>query len=806
MDNDAAGDIARGARSTCNLSILKLHFFLRYGSISTIRPFSGMHAESLNISPAYFGFTSVIMFFFSIPFKMVLGVIADHGHNLYVLVLLVIVTEGSSNFYLGHAKPVEVQYFALTTNQTSNHAERVFCFPHSYNLSYDLPCRLVCGCQQDLLHQPSVNVPLNATYVRSIQGVCMTPSKLALVNQEHACEDPSNYSCALYCPPESDIIHYANFWKYLLARTISGAATTTSIALTDGMTYIILGSSDIELYSHQIMFGALGYGCLGALAGVLNHFAKNEGESNLAPSFYINVSLTLLDLLTLYYIEIPWEISNRRVGKDLHNLIRAPGMSVILFTLFMLGFLTSVCTFYGFLYMIELEAPLWAMGTTLACRYAAGELFSFYAAGWLQQRFGLSSILDVVLALTALRCLTYRVAENVWHIGVVEVVYGMWYGVFYAAVSSRSASVASPDIPCSTQCVLGTFFESLGLGVGSLMSGVCFERIGARSTYALFLMISVLCVVIHAVIERTSSRHICTPKRYMARRRSSVTFKSFNVTQTSTRRDVGDATTMPSTVTNKQLLPTPSSQTTIPPGGCAPNPTLCDGNDTIMSFEKNTRSLTLQHTAPLSESTAERAYEAFSELEQQLSLANLKADQKVSQGGKSPSDEPRLSSASAADGARSKGQTSPVVPEPEAAEVVEAGDAVEDAQDQPPQPDDVPMKGKSRKKKKKAKKDLPGKGRRKKGKKIDAKEVKGEDRDQPSVDQVTGTESALPAAKDTISGMLVLTGQGVIDKDKLQQEDSAVLSGAGSPVMSMDTSETPKPELKDEKGGRKEKK
>ncbi|CAN7998532.1 unnamed protein product, partial [Ixodes hexagonus] len=485
--------------------------------IGSSRPYSAVLAVWLGIPPLIFGAVTLAMSVVSVPVKLGIGALADRTQKLNLLITLIAVTEGSSHLYLSFIQPVRlphVEFFSLTTLYSSPRKGRDVCFPVKSDYPTDLPCLLLCGCKVSLETSPLINSTLNSSFLLDSQGHCMSSRRLDEGQRDYFCEISSDYLCVLRCPDRGQLFSHGYYWHYVAARVISGMTSSALIPLTDAMTYAIAGSEGgrgegdnalAVFYSHYRLWGAIGWGSMGLVAGVTNQMA---GESALTTDYscglYINASLTALDVMVLLYVVVPRRARPCMAVRNSEEAAFLPPRTILLLlSLFVVGFLSSVFTLYGFVHLQDLGASRTTMGLTMAAHCLVGEFASLTAADWFFAKLSQGSIFNLTLGATIARCLAYAMARKTWHVMPAEVTYGFCYGLLCASYTSAgAASEAALRSQTLMQCLLGAVLEEFGVGIGSFVGGLCFTNGGGRMTYIYFLHFCIVYTLLHIPLER----------------------------------------------------------------------------------------------------------------------------------------------------------------------------------------------------------------------------------------------------------------------------------------------------------------
>lgn len=501
-------------------SFLKLHFLLLHGSFASVKPFQGLFAVWLGASPTVIGLVTFAVCVLRLPLKVVICLLADVRYNICTLIALAAFAEGSLSFYMSFMRPAHTRRthaFELSSNYSNGAGSRVICFPlrlkdMSSGLgASDLTCELRCGCTDDLAKHPNINTVLNGSFLYENQGRCVSSRSFDELVRDYYCEISNEYACRMQCRPADKALSGGALWNYAAAYALSGLAMSSMTPLSDAAAFLVIDRTGKELpalYSNYRLWGALGSGVVAVVAGYSNERSGDSfGTVDFTSGFYINASLSTLDIITILYVAVPRRMRREEYMEAADSLLASPRSVLLLVTLFVVGFLSPVCSLLGFVYLQDLGAGHTFVGVVVAAQCLLGQVLSLSVAEAFFKRLTQGAVLSITLAASAVRCLAFALAQNTWHVIPAELAYGFWYGLFCASTAAYGCNEANLAAQATVQCILGVALEEFGAGLGSLVGGLCFTRVGRRQTYLYFLAISLAYTLLHIPLQMYIASH-----------------------------------------------------------------------------------------------------------------------------------------------------------------------------------------------------------------------------------------------------------------------------------------------------------
>ncbi|XP_065286303.1 uncharacterized protein [Dermacentor albipictus] len=453
-------------------SFLKIHFLLLHGSFASVKPFEGLFAIWLGASPTVIGLVTFAVCVLRLPLKVVICLLADVRYNICILIALAAFAEGSLSLYMSFMRPTHTRrthVVELSTNYSNAAGSRIICFPlrlkdmPSGLGASELTCRLSCGCTDDPAKYPTINSVLNSSFLYEHQGRCMSSRSFDELLRDYYCEISNEYACRMQCRPADDALSGGALWNYAAAYALSGLAMSSMTPLSDAAAFLVIDRTGKELaavYSSYRLWGAVGSGVVAVAAGYANERSGDSfGALDFTSGFYINASLSTLDMITILYVAIPRRMRREEYVEAVDSLLASPRSVLLLVTLFVVGFLSPVCSLLGFVYLQDLGAGHTLVGIVVAAQCLLGQLLSLSAAEVFFKRLGQGVVLSVTLGASAVRCLAFALAQSTWHVIPAELAYGFWYGLFCASSAAYACNEAHLVAQATVQCILGVALE-----------------------------------------------------------------------------------------------------------------------------------------------------------------------------------------------------------------------------------------------------------------------------------------------------------------------------------------------------------
>lgn len=93
-------------------------------------------------------------------------------------------------------------------------------------------------------------------------------------------------------------------------------------------------------------------------------------------------------------------------------------------------------------------------GLVMAIQCLGGELPFFFLSGWILKRIGHVYAMSLILLVIGIRFILYSIVKNPWFFLPIELLNGLTFGLFYAAMASYACIIAPPGTATTVQVLL----------------------------------------------------------------------------------------------------------------------------------------------------------------------------------------------------------------------------------------------------------------------------------------------------------------------------------------------------------------
>lgn len=495
---------------------LKMHMFFYCGSVVGVMPLTTVIAKQLGISAALVGLMNMTLLFLSIVMRFAIGTLTDKVQRLKLILIAVISVESVFHFLIIFVPPVE--HLSLDMNVASLEGTfqdnaTLLCFSKA-SISdcrpvTGEPCHLRCDYDDAVFSNDSsvggtpreIEYPFNSSLLCHQSRWCLLADDLMLGANASLFADRA--SCVVTCPSvrQPNTLRTSTFWMFVIFRMVGGIAFSVGISLADAAAYAMLLDRKQD-YGKQRLWGTIGWGGLAPLIGYLNELATGGSASiNYSPGFYMLAAFTVLDVLSLCFLDVPRSTRSGQLLKDVRSVLANARALFFTFSVLNMGFLMGFVWSYSLLYLQDLGGSPTLLGANLAVQCFGGEVLVLFFSGWIIKRIGYGNAVSLSIAGFCLRFAVYSFGTDVWAMLPVEVTHGLCFGLFYAAMTSYASTAAPPGTEATMQGILGGTFEGLGIASGTLVAGQLYTEVGGRKTVYIFFLYSVAFLLFHIAIQ-----------------------------------------------------------------------------------------------------------------------------------------------------------------------------------------------------------------------------------------------------------------------------------------------------------------
>ncbi|XP_063586278.1 uncharacterized protein LOC134763645 [Penaeus indicus] len=359
---------------------IKGHYFIFWGSYASALPFMMVVARQLGIPVALQGTITAAIIACAVFAKPVISAAADHlpslRKSIFLGLLTIMVTTLAPIGFLKPLYPVPVFRGALGNGAVSARGEEageeasmgvlrtrdtgtcyvsaawdcdVTCFPTQPCPQATSPSGFALSPHHHLADDPGQKGE-NGTDTLQQEGRrfyvtsgLQFPATFEAVNVSIRCKGGEWEGRGCHAPWES-----ADFWLFVTLLLAGQVAASTVESISDAVCLDIIGENGD--YGGQRAWGALSYGIVGTLSGILVDWYSGPGVvKNYMPAFLLLVLLGTLDvLLSSATLKIPKFEGNSAICSNLRPLLRQPGFFIFLCFTFLIGFFDGLDTGYVF--------------------------------------------------------------------------------------------------------------------------------------------------------------------------------------------------------------------------------------------------------------------------------------------------------------------------------------------------------------------------------------------------------------------------------------------------------------------------
>jgi MFS transporter, PPP family, 3-phenylpropionic acid transporter len=240
--------------------------------------------------------------------------------------------------------------------------------------------------------------------------------------------------------------------------------------LVDNSVMELLGERS-ALYGRQRVWGAIGWGIAGALAGVLvDRFGL--GFSFYAYLFFMAVGLSVSTRLVVSRGAI-----GQPLGSGIRTLLSNRPLMVFLITALIASMGSGIVHNYLFLYLSDLGASETLMGLSLTMA-TLSEMPVFFFSGWLLRKVGARGLLLVAITAYVVRLLAYTLMPPVWLVLPINLLHGLTFSALWVAGVSYVNEVTPKGSGATAQGLFSGLTMGLGSATGAVLGGTLYDSLG----------------------------------------------------------------------------------------------------------------------------------------------------------------------------------------------------------------------------------------------------------------------------------------------------------------------------------------
>ncbi|RIK57996.1 MAG: hypothetical protein DCC57_01280 [Chloroflexi bacterium] len=264
--------------------------------------------------------------------------------------------------------------------------------------------------------------------------------------------------------------------------------------LVDNSVMALLGERSAD-YGKQRLWGAVGWGVAGGIAGLL------VDRLGISASFFAFALWMTVGLVVALRLPISHAAIGQPFWVGLAGLLRDRRLVVFLITMLMAGIGMSTVNSFLFLYLEDLGAGASLMGLSLTIA-TLSELPVFFFSGLLLQRWGARGMLLLSLTVFVLRLAIYAAFPLAEIVLAANLLHGLTFSASWVAGVTYANQIAPPGLGATAQGLFSGVMMGLGAALGALAGGLLYETAGPSAMYGVVAVCVAAGVLFFALAER----------------------------------------------------------------------------------------------------------------------------------------------------------------------------------------------------------------------------------------------------------------------------------------------------------------
>ena len=267
---------------------------------------------------------------------------------------------------------------------------------------------------------------------------------------------PPIHQCCL-CKEQRDILPLFHFWIFFTLVTLAFVSNHSAHYLTHVAYSDLLGTNSKE-YGSQRLFGIIGRGIVGALAGCLNDYF----EKRFSFIICVIVIFQIADIIILSIIPLSKTRVSCNMTEDLSVLFFSTEILVLTFGVVAGGFLHAIIDVFKFWFLDDIGASRTLLGLSTLVQCLVGEIPTFFVSGWILKKVRYFLCFTCIFVGYLLCLNLYFLLKNPWLALPINILHG--------AISTLShdtmTSFAKEKAPKVSEAALLTLFGGLCFASG----------------------------------------------------------------------------------------------------------------------------------------------------------------------------------------------------------------------------------------------------------------------------------------------------------------------------------------------------
>lgn len=267
-----------------------------------------------------------------------------------------------------------------------------------------------------------------------------------------------------------------------LLPLVAGYAVFTAplMPLVDNSVMTLLGERSGD-YGKQRLWGAVGWGTAGAIAGwMVDRFGIDA-------SFYAFGVWMALGLVVALRMPISRAPLGQPFWSGLRGLFSDRRLVVFLVTVLAAGVGMGTVNSFLFLYLEDLGASATLMGLSLTIA-TLSELPVFFFSGLFIHRIGARGVLLAALGIFVVRLAIYAAFPVPGVVLAANLLHGLTFSASWVAGVTYANQIAPPGLGATMQGLFSGVMMGLGAALGALVGGLVYGAYGPQFMYGLMAL------------------------------------------------------------------------------------------------------------------------------------------------------------------------------------------------------------------------------------------------------------------------------------------------------------------------------
>ena len=240
--------------------------------------------------------------------------------------------------------------------------------------------------------------------------------------------------------------------------------------LVDNSVMELLGERS-ALYGRQRVWGAIGWGVAGALAGML------VDRLGLGFSFYAYLFFMAVGLAVSTRMVVSGGTIGQPFGAGIRTVMGNRPLMIFLVTALIASMGSGIVHNYLFLYLSDLGASETLMGLSLTVA-TLSEMPVFFFSSWLLRKVGARGLLLLAIAAYVVRLLAYTLMPPVWLVLPINLLHGLTFSALWVAGVSYVNQVTPKGSGATAQGLFSGLTMGLGSATGAVLGGTLYDSLG----------------------------------------------------------------------------------------------------------------------------------------------------------------------------------------------------------------------------------------------------------------------------------------------------------------------------------------